>query len=349
MEPEGRGPGPALIERIRDESRRFEFAQAAVLLHRVLRAGSGTRGIRYRGDRSLRFPASEIELESLPDPGSRDPGTIRVSFFGLAGMLGVLPSHYAELLEERRRAGDPGLGRFLAIFEDRLIRLFLHAHLRHRPWLRFAWNRGLPSPQRGAIEEILLALVGTATTDLRDRVGLPEDAQLHYTGLLAQQPRSSAALRSVIEDYFGTPARIDEYRGRWVAIPPASTSRLGARHGSALGTDLIAGDRYFDPAYGVRIAMGPMSLPRFQSLLPRTPGAEVLERFTRFALGGEKSFEFDLVLRARDVPPARLTHDADAPQRLGWSLWLQSGDEVRDAVAGPFAGRPIDEPDTTGR
>jgi len=349
MEPESRGPGPALSERIRRESRRFEFVQAAVLLKRLYRSRSGVRSVRYRGDRSLRFPAAEMELESLPDSETGEPGTLRVSFFGLAGMLGVMPAHYAELLEQRRRADDSGMGSFLAIFEDRLIRLFLLTHLRHRPWLRFAWNFGAPPQRRGSIEEILLALVGTATGELRERVGLPDRAQVHYAGLLAQQPRSAAALRNVLEDYFGTPARVAQFQGRWVSIPPGSTSRLGARWGAALGRDLIAGDRYFDPAYGARIALGPMPLGLFRSLMPNTPGANVLDRFVRFALGGDKAFEFSPILRAQDVPPARLTYEADAPQRLGWSFWLQSGESVRDAVAGPFAGRPIDDPVSSGR
>ena len=55
-------------------------------------------------------------------------------------------------------AGDPSLGSFLAIFEDRLVRLFLQAHLRHRPWLRFAWTHGDQERQRGSIETWALAL-----------------------------------------------------------------------------------------------------------------------------------------------------------------------------------------------
>ena len=106
MEPQGRGSNPALSERVRRESRRFEFAQLAVLLRRLHGAGASGR-FRYRGDFSMRHPTSEAEVRSMPRSDPDRPGEVRVSFLGLAGVMGALPAHYAELMDQRRRAGAP--------------------------------------------------------------------------------------------------------------------------------------------------------------------------------------------------------------------------------------------------
>ena len=263
-------------------------------------------------------------------------------------MMGVLPAHYAELIEERRRAGDDGLREFLAIFEDRIVRLLLQAHRRNRFWLRFAWNAGIRADDSRvgatAFERMILSLVGTAGGNLRLRAGLPAAAQVHYGGLLAQHPLNADSLSSVVADFFGVECAINQMQGNWVDIPPAALSRLGSSRGASLGVDLIAGDRYFDPALGIRMELGPMRLGRFQSLLPGTEGAGALEDFARVALGGSMQFDYSLVLVKEEVPDARLTHEEDAAQRLGWSFWLFAGDEPSDAECGPLHGRRIDQP-----
>ena len=348
MEPKGGRANPALAERLRREGRRFEFAQAAVLLHRLWATGTEDHPFRYVGDRSLAYPSAELEVESLPEADPPARGRVRISFLGLTGMMGVLPPHYTELIEERRRQGDVAISRFFDIFQDRLVALFLGAHLRNRFWLRFAWLGGEPSAAGGRnrhpFQEMIFSLVGSATGDTRRRAGLPPLAQIHYGGLLAQQPRSPAAVAGIVSDYYGVPASVEGFRGDWVPIPEASWSRLGTERGGRLGLDLVAGDRYFDPGIGFRLRLGPMNLKLLQSLLPGTPGAETLDRFVRFAVGPDLKFETTLTLVADEVPAPRLTSDPDEPQRLGWTLWLRATDEPGDAVSGPFHSLPIDRP-----
>ena len=163
-----RGTNPTLTERLRNESRRFEFAAAAVLLQRLFAKGPRDRPFRYRSDCDFSYPSADLEIESFPEEDPATPGTIRVSFIGLTGTHGVLPHHYTELVRDRERIEGrkrTPLADYFGIFEDRIVALFLDAHLRSRYWLRFAWHDGEMDPARGhrqSLPEVILALVGTA-------------------------------------------------------------------------------------------------------------------------------------------------------------------------------------------
>ena len=102
MEAEGRRTDLALTERLRRESRRFDFEQAAILLQRLC-ANGRPRPIRYIPRAALSYPSAAVELESMPD--DEEPGLLRVAYTGLAGLLGPLPAHYAELVSSRERSG----------------------------------------------------------------------------------------------------------------------------------------------------------------------------------------------------------------------------------------------------
>jgi type VI secretion system ImpH/TssG family protein len=329
MDAEGGGAGTALIDLLERQSRRFEFVRAAVLLQRLFASAQRPRPFRYTSRPRMRFPAAECELESFPDEEGR-PGELRVSTAGLAGLTGPLPAHYAELLAARARGEDGTLKDFLGIFEDRAARLLLDAHLYFRFWLRVAYEGGT---EHNAFVDAALAMAGTLTGDQRERCGMPEHAQVYYAGLLGQQPRSASALAGVVEDAFEVTTRIDEFVGGWVAMPPEALGRLGR---SRLGVDFVTGDRYYDPGMRFRMRLGPMALPRMRELLPGTGGAESLQRLAGFAAGAEHAFVYTLTVQADDVPPARLTSDPEAPQRLGRTFWLRADDAPREAVAGPF-------------
>jgi type VI secretion system protein ImpH len=165
-----------------------------------------------------------------------------------------------------------------------------------------------------------------------------------YAGVLAQQPCSADALARVLSDYFGVPAAARQFEGAWVDIPADARRLVGGDAGGRIGQDQLLGDRYFDPSLGFKLDFGPMRLKDLQTLLPGTPGADVLDRFVRFAGGPDQEFQYALTLAADEVPPARLASEPDAPQRLGWTLWLRAGDEPGEAISGPFAARPIDAP-----
>ena len=103
--------------------------------------------------------------------------------------MGVLPYSYTELILERKRAKDHTLESFLDIFNHRAISLF------YRGWEKYRFpvaygvepRRIQPAPAR--------SYRSWNYEGLQDRQPLPDEALLHYAGLLGLQSRSAAGLQ----------------------------------------------------------------------------------------------------------------------------------------------------------
>ncbi|MEE8106476.1 MAG: type VI secretion system baseplate subunit TssG [Planctomycetota bacterium] len=289
---------------------------------------------RFRVDPSLAYPVAEA-VDTVTDDGTP---TLNIATFGLVGATGVMPSHYGEFIADREADDDKTLTTFLGMFQDRLAQLLLNAHIKYRYWLGCVWH-GLGATDQ-PLGRAALALAGTRLGDVRESAGVPAETQILFAGLLARRPRSSMAIGRMIGDHFGVDVNVREFVGAWRDIPGDACLPLNAEDngfaGARLGGDAILGDRYYDPAWRFRLELGPGSLRRLRDLLPGTPGAEALANFTGFAAGTHTDFEWTMSLEADKLPEARLTNDQGAPQRLGWTCWIHSGEPQDTAVAGPF-------------
>ena len=123
--------------------------------------------------------------------------TMVVNFMGLTGPVGVLPYSYSELIADRFRNRDRTLAAFFDIFNHRMISLFYQAWEKHRSAV--AWERD----GEDRLSKYLMSLIGLGTGGLQHRLVVRDESLLFYTGLLGLLPRSAAALRQVLEDYFG--------------------------------------------------------------------------------------------------------------------------------------------------
>jgi type VI secretion system protein ImpH len=111
MATESRRPDPSLEQFLFEEGYRFEFFQAVRVLERLystkLPVGRDSipsgEVVRFRSFLSLTFPPSAIYHISRSE-NLAAPVQMEVAFLGLAGIQGVLPRHYTELLLERLRS-----------------------------------------------------------------------------------------------------------------------------------------------------------------------------------------------------------------------------------------------------
>jgi type VI secretion system protein ImpH len=377
--------GPSVVGRLFAEAHQFDFFQAVRVLHllnprrqRVGEAGPPRdEVVHFRAHLSLAFPASAIySLEGSPAPDARPP-LMTVTFLGLTGPSGVLPRHYTELLlnldRDVRGPERYALRAWLDLFNHRLASLFFRA------WEKYRFPLAHEHPDFGRagadpFTQVLFSLVGLGyqakedlkvTPALRRRLavtvpagvpgGRPAElariddlALLHYGGLLAARGRSAVGLRALLEDYFGLPVQVQQFRGRWLLLEPADQSRLGGDGGScALGVNAVAGERVWDVQSKVRLRLGPLSFAQFTELLPdRSPVAQrkmlfLVAHLTRLYLGPELDFEVQLVLRAREVPGCRLAGGGRGGSRLGWDSWVQTAPPRRDADDAVFEGEEV--------
>ncbi|MGL5095290.1 MAG: type VI secretion system baseplate subunit TssG, partial [Planctomycetia bacterium] len=175
---------------------------------------------------------------------------------------------------------------------------------------------------------------------------IDDQALLHYAGFLAKRPRCAVALAALLTDYFGVPAKVQQFRGKWHRLDAEQTTRLGggpAGRFNRLGSTFTAGDRVWDVQGQVLIRLGPLDYEQFLSFLPDdgpTPERKayyLLVHLVRLYLGPDLEFDVQPVLRAEDVPPMKLGGPDGV--RLGWTSWPASTPAAQDADGVVLAGR----------
>jgi type VI secretion system protein ImpH len=315
-----------LNQKLFEEPYRFEFFQAVRLLEKVFpeRAPVGYDALpskevaRFRSHPSISFPASEVYevTEETDDFTGEQKLEMIVNFMGMLGPLGVLPTHYTELVMDRLRYRDKTLYAFLDIFSHRAISLFFRAWQKYR--FPVSYERG-----KDDFTEYLFDLVGLGTLGLRGRLNLDDESLLPYSGLIAQKPHSSTALEQMLSDYFSVPVKVNQFTGQWLSLDRESITRLGEAN-SQLGWNAVVGTRVWDDQSKFRVVFGALKFTEFQAFLPNGTAHKAMKSIIRFMVGEELDFDVKLKLKAKEVPGTILTTRAKRRPMLGWTSYLKT-------------------------
>ncbi|MDG4603937.1 MAG: type VI secretion system baseplate subunit TssG [Defluviicoccus sp.] len=320
-------PALSLFDRLEEAPHSFDFFQALRRLECAYpdrkRIGCAARPadepVRLGQDPALTFAPSTLSSFTR----SAKAGTPRLGgyFFGLFGPNGPLPLHLTDYAQERLSRRDATFARFLDVFHHRMLVLFYRAWAQSRP--QVSYDR----PDEDWFSRYLASLFGHGMASLGNRDALPDQARLYYAGLFAGQSRHPAGLQAMIRDYFGVAAKIEEFIGGWLALPPESRCRLGetADTGS-LGVSAIAGASVWSGQHRFRIVLGALSLADYERFLPGQASLARLSAMVRSYVGDALSWEVMLVLKREEVPPLAL----DGRARLGLAAWLPAKRLDRD-------------------
>jgi type VI secretion system protein ImpH len=333
---------------------RFEFHQAMRVLLRNSDHGRALGGadrrfdlnrepVRIGANASLAFPASDIQsLQEALAPG--DTPKMKVNFLGLTGPTGVLPLPYTEFLIEREVEGDNGPAEFLDVFNHRMALLFYFAWEKYRSPV--ASEREV---EHDMFRQILLSLVGLGTDHLQNRQQLPDAFFVNYAALLAIQPRSASALRSILSDYFGVPVEVQQFAGTWFLLDEGSRTQFQDDESDSqrVGHGVVVSEQYWSQESMVRLRLGPLDLPTYRLFLPggadglHPPGRNftLLQEICRFFSRDEMVFEAQLILDKNKVPAAALDGEEQVAVaeggatgcQLGWTTWVKSAPFERNA------------------
>jgi type VI secretion system protein ImpH len=344
------------VEKFLANPQAYEFFQAIRILARRLGHGESATGGRFdigaeparvAAYTSQSFPASDIQsvtpakAQGPPDaapksggahPSSRDPAAttcassledggvpeIHITMLGLTGVAGVLPQYYTQLLLEQRALGEHSLDDFLNIFNHRLAYLYYYA------WEKYRFPAALERTGADPLREILLALAGVPPAPLPVPGGLPQEFFARFTALLALQPRSGEALRTILADYFEVPVDIHQYAGAWYRLEGGSLTQMSDRDSISdrLGYGVVAGEDYWSLDSMARIRIGPLSRGVFEKFLPGGEWHSPLREICRFFARDEIAFEIQLVLNRLVVPKCQL--EPGSGLQLGWTTWMKS-------------------------
>lgn len=326
MATEGGRTSNSVADVLFEEPYRFEFFQAVRLLERIgperhpvgRYSEPASEAVRFRTRVALSFPPSQIHRLAGAGEDESTPPRMTVAFMGLTGPAGVLPHHYTELLIERTRYKDTALREFLDLFNHRMISLFYRAWEKYR--FPVAYERG----EDDRFTEFLFDIVGMGTRGLRGRQSFPDEILLYYGGLFAERPHSASAMCAMLGDYFGVPARIEQFSGQWLKLEDESLTRLGTAN-AELGITAVAGTRVWDSQSKFELRFGPLTLNEFVAFLPNGQSFKPASELTRIMAGLEFDFDIRLTLKAEEVPGCVLTTKAKRPPMLGWTSWLKTG------------------------
>jgi len=284
-------------------------------------------------------------------------GRVFVNFMGMLGPNGPLPLHLTDFARDRERNhDDPTLARFLDLFNHRMVSLF------YRAWAatqmtanydRTGWpERGAPAMAAAAPAEgvesaeasesgggawsnedryamYIGALLGIGQRSLRRRDDAPDVAKLYFAGRLGAGVKNAEGLRSLLQEYFSIPARVDEFVGSWIDLPERYWCRLGeTRESGMLGVNAVAGARSWDRQSRIRIVLGPMGFDDYERMLPGGASQKRLEAWVRNYIGFELGFDVQLILKESEVPKSSLGKGG----KLGWTTWAAVGALGRDAA-----------------
>lgn len=317
-----------IAERVRTEPWLFEFRQAI----RLLSLDARNRGvsvenllsanIRFRTPASLAFPPSELVAAERSD--ADELLDLCVSFLGLTGPSGVLPTRYTELLIERKNHfRDTSLHDFLDLFSHRAISLFYSASQKYRFYRQVEHN------QREGFSRNLLDLAGAGLEGLRGRLQLtrePGEADrflMYHAGILAQKPISSASLELLVRGLLDVPVKFESFQGTFLELSTEHQTSLGNSN-CQLGLNTVLGSRQYDCQTKATLTIGPLNSKSFAELLPGGKAAHALSELIKFCLGHTLAVDVKLIMQHDCIPAPHLSAHAATPKQLGFNTWIRT-------------------------
>ncbi|MEM6740756.1 MAG: type VI secretion system baseplate subunit TssG [Pseudomonadota bacterium] len=274
--------------------------------------------MRFGQEAELSFPPSSIASYEAPEAGK--PGRLINRFFGLFGPHGPLPLHLTEYARSRQRQHrDPTIVAFAEMLTHRLLTLLYRA-----------WLSGQPAPSfdradNDDFQRKVAAIQGRLGFGLDARDAFDDVAKRHFAGLLAQGPKNTEGLVSILRAFFGARVELQPFIGTWLELEPDDQWQLGAPVG--LGQTTSIGSRVWSRSAKFRLRIGPLSREDYERLLPGGASLERLKSIVRNYVGDSLDWDVNLVLKREEIPKAELGNGT----RLGQISWVGSSDDSKDA------------------
>lgn len=324
MAAEERGQGSFIEHRLKEEFYRFTFFQAIAILEahydekkplgEALRPGD--EPVRFRVKPGFSFPPSDLAGISFDAEESR--AYLDIAFMGLVGPSGILPRWYNELALDRSRNKDFVLTDFLDLFHHRLNALFYLA------WKKSHITVNYRSGGTDRFSRYIRSLIGLGAVKGDSLAGLGIESLLYFSGLLARQVPSVAAIQSALSHYSGQKAVVQQFIERVIALPTEDLTKIGMAN-SELGVSALCGSQVWENMSKFRIDLGPMDSAAFKRFLPGGALLQPIFALIKFMVGIEYEFEIRIILKRDQVAPCSLggVGSAFSPM-LGWSTWIKA-------------------------
>ena len=343
MATQSRRKAASLIERLYKEPWRFSFFQAVRLVQNVFGPSQGQLEpvgsdasperelINFKVPLSLAYPKSDvIDIK----PGNSKVGhEMKVSFIGISGISGALPSHYTEFMLQRQRAKDTAMRDFYDLFNHRAVSLFFRAWKKHNLCGSYETQKVHGKADKvDPITNALLSFVGRRVTSCDTPESIRRSEQLlFFGGIYASAQRSPGTLSALLGEHFNVPIEIEQFVGEWGEMYQDDRVVLGDGRGDGgknnqLGVNATIGSRVYCIESRFRIVIGPLNSQEFERIKPGSQGLHALCELARGYVGPNVAFDLKMVLDYAAALPTRLRGSRNLASNLGWNTWLVGSD-----------------------
>ena len=340
-----------VIDKLFSEPYRFTFFQAIRLLQNIARpknisdkdfgpvgydVSPEKEAVHFSASSRLSYPGTQISAikEHTASKGVGNlPPNIVVSFMGLTGPKGILPTHYTELQQQRQRDKDGALRDFFDVLNHRTISLFYRAWQKHQLPILYELHHKYPSlGTTDAITKALHSLVGNADENVRKQLPIDAENILFYAGQFCGLRRSGASLELILKTCFQVPVSVRQFEGEWVENAEddrvqLAYSRNRKGRNNQLGVNVILGKQVYIVEGKFQLVLGPLSKQQFETIKPGTERLKALCRFTQSFVGVEVSFNLRMKVSSDAISGFSLGTGPESVPKLGWSTWLLAQDK----------------------
>lgn len=318
-----------VVQALLDEPYRFQFFQAVRLVvewlsqHGIAPDEALTDHVLFENNLSFNFaPAQVAALRT--ETGEALKFRVTPAFMGFLGVDGSLPFHYTETIYAYMAATrDEAPRAFLDMFSTRALAQFYLAWRKHRV-------EHIGTGDGDGFLPLLLAFAGFQPGAGKAGGGAIDDEMIgQYAGVLLQRPVPPDVLARMLSDYLQVPLAIEESVGSWINLAEPERCSLGKQN-ARLGNNILLGKRSWRPDLRARMRIGPLSRQQFDASLPGGESAGVLAQLLRMFGNPTVSYDVQLILKAEEIHPLRLSGDATHTARLGQDSYLVSQAEDTD-------------------
>ncbi|GGQ19394.1 type VI secretion system baseplate subunit TssG [Shewanella litoralis] len=258
--------------------------------------------LRFKSDQHLGFPGQAISdvVVKTQNKNKQLTADMHVSFMGLTGPSGVLPSHYTELLLERLRLKDTGMRDFYDLFNHRLISLF------YRAWEKYRFSVNYQSSATGKADSF---------THVLSLLSGKKSLNRYYSGFHHTKTPSAESLRRMLNDFTGCQVDVMSFQGRWQPLARTEQTRMASRsmpegQYARMGVDASMGSRIWDINSNISIHIKPKEGSNVNRFMPGAASYESLKSLVSGYLGHSVKYKIFLEIKQQDAPTAQLSKSA---------------------------------------
>lgn len=307
------------LQNLFDNAKEFSFFQTVRLLEQFYPAAK-TKLLSFSASASMVHPDADVESvqEIITTVDAEYKINIAVSFLSLAGVSGVLPYHYTELLLSLSRAKDFAMQKFLDIFHQTALKLFYDCWAKYHFYIDFERHQG---NLQDATSQFIYHLSGVNNTTTQAAFPINKTLPLYFAGYFTQQRRSAAALQALLAACFNVPIKIKQLQGQWLNLGKDNCTTL-ATNNNQLGISTLVGSKVWSCQQYFTIEIGPIAAEQMSQFFPRTETVKAICQLTRIYVGLEFSFGLEIILPRPAIKNLQL--NSTNSMNLGWNTWLVS-------------------------